>query len=208
MIEKYPTALLIKDRWGDIPLTYALYAEASIEVINFLFKTHRQMWGDMPFDFAHIIETVAAKITSAEYVRNVIRAQRAHFPSLEIDWQSLYWEDITIDMYRVLVEASVSLRYICMSEEHRSIIDARVLDIKHGNVDEERYFVEIRDLVRNYARLHHEHLLDATTILELALWKAIYLHSRDCNQGLTRAECRTDAGRCAEVVIKLVLAFL
>ena len=34
MIEKYPNALLIKDRWGDIPLTYALFAEASMEETN------------------------------------------------------------------------------------------------------------------------------------------------------------------------------
>ena len=46
MIEKYPNALLIEDRWGDIPLTYALYAEVSIAVIYFLFKTHRQMCGE------------------------------------------------------------------------------------------------------------------------------------------------------------------
>jgi hypothetical protein len=107
------------------------------------------------------------------------------------------WQDITIDMYRVLVEASVLSRYIRMSEEHRSIIDASVLDINDEiNEDKERYFVEIRE-VTNYARLHHEHLLDATTIIELALWKAINLHSRDGNQGLTRVEYRTDAGRCA-----------
>jgi hypothetical protein len=53
MIEKkYPNALLIEDRWGDIPLTDALYAEASIAVIYFLFKTHRQMWGTCPLILA------------------------------------------------------------------------------------------------------------------------------------------------------------
>ena len=118
MIEHNPNALLTKDVWGDVPLSYTLYSEASMEVIHFLFKMHRQMWGTLPFDFAHIIETVAAKITSAEFVRNVIRAQRAHFPFLEIDWQSLDWQDITIDMYRVLVEASILSHYIRMSEEH------------------------------------------------------------------------------------------
>ena len=48
MIEKYPNALRTKDVWGDVPLAYALYAEASIDVICFLFKTHRQMWGTCP----------------------------------------------------------------------------------------------------------------------------------------------------------------
>ena len=105
-----------------------------------------------------------------------------------------------------------------------SIIDARVLamddeirrrdaDVDEiGEEDDERRiahnYEEIRDLVTNYARLHHEHLLEVTTILELALWKAVILRSRNDNQELTRDECRADAGRCAEVVIKLVLAFL
>jgi len=123
-------------------------------------------------------------------------------------------------MYRVLVEASVSSRYICMSEEHKSIIDARVRDIQN-EIDEDEdqndetsrirllhCCEEIRNLVTNYAILHHEHLLKATTILELALWKAVFLRSRNVNQELTRVECRADAGRCAEVVIKLVLTFL
>jgi hypothetical protein len=62
MIEKCATALLFEDLWGDIPLIYALYAEASIEVINFLFKTHRQMWGDMPFNFGDMIMTLVEKM--------------------------------------------------------------------------------------------------------------------------------------------------
>jgi hypothetical protein len=226
MIEKYPNALRTKDVWGDVPLAYALYAEASIDVIYFLFKTHRQMWGNMPFDFANVIKELAARLASVEFLRNVIRAQRTHFSGLRVDWQSLLnlyfvdWQDIDIGKYRVLVEASVSSRYICMSEDHRSIIDARVCEIrKEMDEDEDEndetsrirfshFFEEIRELVTNYAHLHHEYLLKATTILELALWKAVILRSRNDNQELTRVECRADAGRCAEVVTKLVLTFL
>ena len=79
---------------------------------------------------------------------------------------------------------------------------------KTENGDYSQFFEEIRDLVTSYARLHHEQLQEATTILELALWKALLLRSSDDKQGLTRVECRTDAGRCAEVIIKLVLTFL
>jgi hypothetical protein len=231
MIEKYPNALLTKDLWGAIPLTYALYAEASIEVIHFLFKTHRQKWGNMPFDFGDMMLGLAGKIrasASVEYMRNVICAQRIHFPDLRVDWQEIMESDdmngfdTDIGMYRVLIEASVSSRYICMSEEHRTTIDARVREIddeittiaEEGTDDDAdagtiiQYYFEIRDLVTNYARLHHEHLTEVTTILELALWKAAILLSSDYKQGLTRVECRTDAGRCAEIVIKHVLPFL
>jgi hypothetical protein len=223
MIDKYPNALLIEDCWGDLPLNYALYAEAPIEVINFLFKTHRQMWGDMPFDFGDMIQTVA-HIAYPDYVRDVIRAQRAHFPSLVIDWQRLVneiMESVDIGTFRVLVETSVSSRSVCMSEEHRSIIDARVCEfedendnaILEGDDDEaERRivhsYVEIRTMISNYALLYNEFLVQATTILELVLWKAAILRSSQDNQARSRVECRADAGCCAEVVIKGVLTFL
>jgi hypothetical protein len=228
MIDKYPNALLIEDRWGDLPLNYALYAEARIKVINFLFKMHRQMWGDMPFDFGHMIQRVA-QFAYPDYLRDVIRAQRAHFPSLAIDWQSLVntcivdWKKgIPFVMFRVLVETSVSSRSVCMSEEHRSIIDARVCEFEYendnANLEEEddneterrivHSYVEIRHMISNYALLYKEFLLEATAILELALWKATILRSSQDNQARTRVECRADAGRCAEVVIKGVLTFL
>ena len=115
MIEKYPNALLIKDHWGDIPLIYSLYAEASTKVIHFLFETHRLRWGTLPFDFSHAIETLAAKIESAEYVRDVILAQRVHFPSLAIDWQGIVHRFVGpyINVFRELIEASVSSRSFC-----------------------------------------------------------------------------------------------
>jgi hypothetical protein len=227
MIDKYPNALLIEDRWGDLPLNYALYAEAPIKVINFLFKTHRQMWGDMPFDFGHMIQRVA-QFAYQDYLRDVIRAQRAHFPSLAIDWQRLVntciveWKKaIPIGMFRVLVETSVSSRSVCMSKEHRSIIDARVCEFEdendNANPEEDddeaerrivHSYVEIRTMISNYALLYNEFLLEATTILELALWKAAILRSSQDYQARTRVECRADAGRCAEVGIKGVLTFL
>jgi hypothetical protein len=111
-----------------------------------------------------------------------------------------------------------------MSEEHQFIVDARLCEIRDdfmnadvGVMNEDLgiemdgemiigYYEEIRVMDTNYARLHHEHLTVAVTILELALWKAMILCSSGDKQG--SVECQTDAGRCAEVVIKLVLAFL
>jgi hypothetical protein len=43
MIKKFPNALVTEDHWGDFPLTHALYAQVSMEVIHFLFKTHREL---------------------------------------------------------------------------------------------------------------------------------------------------------------------
>ena len=74
------------------------------------------MWGNMPYDFGHMIERRAAnRGASADFLREVIWAQRVHFPALVVDWHSIVNQFITeflIDMstpklFWVLVEASV-----------------------------------------------------------------------------------------------------
>ena len=184
MIEKYPGAMLIEDRWGEVPLVYALFGEAPIEVIHFLLESHMQRWRAMPFDFGVMILRLAKKLgTSAEYVRDVIWAQRTHHRALEIDWQRIVDEsirarrDIPIRMFSILVEASVSKRLVCMSDEHRIEVDARLREIEtnienrdfrtNPNLD---YYGEIHDMVTSYVRLHHGQLKEAITILELAFW--------------------------------------
>ena len=52
--------------------------------------------------------------------------------------------------------------------------------------DYSQFFEEIRDLVTSYARLHHEQLQEAATILELALWNAMIIRSRNDKQDFKR----------------------
>jgi hypothetical protein len=47
MVEKYPSAMLIEDRWGEVPLAYALFGEAPMKIIRFLLETHMQRWQAM-----------------------------------------------------------------------------------------------------------------------------------------------------------------
>ena len=91
----------------------------------------------MPFDFGNMIMTLVENaVTSTDFLRNLIWAQRVHFPDLRVDWQGIL-NDHVIDqlskiplrLFRVLVEASVSSRSICMSEEHQYIVDAKVWEI-------------------------------------------------------------------------------
>ena len=219
MVEKYPSAMLIKDRWGEVPLVYALFGEAPMEVIHFLLESHMQRWHSMPFDFGGMILRLATKQgTSAGFVRSVIRAQRTHHRVLEIDWQRIVDESIRgrhtifISVFSVLVEASVSKRSICMNKAHRIEVDARLhaieIDMDDARLHERhfQYYEEIRDLVTRYVQLHHGQLREAITILELALWKAMICLKVDDQE--SRNECRTNGGRCLEVVITHVLAFL
>jgi hypothetical protein len=126
MIEKCPDAMLIQDKWGKVPLDYALLGKASIAIIDLLFATHSKRWESLPFDFGNMIQRLA-RMHKPQFVRDVIRVQRTHFPSLVVDWQHIVTQTlsqdddfripirdddnrITIGFFRVLVEASLSVR--------------------------------------------------------------------------------------------------
>ena len=127
---------------------------------------------------------------SVEFVRDVIRAQRIYFRGLVVDWQQIVAESmirghrVPIGMFRVLVEASVSMRSLSMSEEHRVMVNTRVREIEgneeyvnaddDGDMDVEddvviHFYEEICDLVTRYAQLHHEMLSEAAIILCLVM---------------------------------------
>ena len=181
MIEKCPDAVLFQDKWGEVPLDYALLGKASVavevEVLDFLFETHSKRWEDMPFDFGNMIQRLARMNKPAQFVRDVIRVQRTHFPSLVVDWQhivaqsfSQYDEDrILIGTFRVFVEASISVRlYNCMSEDNRIEVDTRIREIENDDAYVEnvnhysnhqrvfQYYAGIRDMVTRFVQLQHE----------------------------------------------------
>jgi hypothetical protein len=138
MVEKYPDAMLIQDIWNHnhLPLEYALLRMASVavEVLDFLFETHSTRWGALPFEFDDLIQFLAKMGKPAQFLRNVIRVQRTHFPNLDVDWQHIVTESrvdrAPIGSFLVLVEASASVRrYNCMSDKHRIEVDSRIREI-------------------------------------------------------------------------------
>ena len=91
---------------------------------------------------------------------------------------------VPLGMFRVLVEAIVSMRSVSMSEEHQVMVNTRVCEIEGNeeyinadsifNMDVEddiviHFYEEICDLVTHYAQLHHEMLSEAAIILCLVM---------------------------------------
>jgi hypothetical protein len=131
IITKFSDTILIKDNWCKLPIMYALYGEAPLEVIRYFLEEHCQRRDTVPFDFGEMILKLAKKQgTSADYMRGVIHAQRTHFRGLEVDWRQIVDESIECNiplvMFQVLVEASVSAHSICMNVEHQIEVEIEV----------------------------------------------------------------------------------
>ena len=170
------------------------------------------------------------KGTSGEFIQSTIRAQRTYFPNLDVEWgrivdESVRLSSISIQMFRLLVEASVSKRSSCMSSEHQMEIDSRINGISNDAAGMREEREQLRQLITDYAQLYSQQLKEATTLIELALWKVKLDESNllrinvdgNCQkmgrdkkrvkvESLTREECRVKCG--AEEVVPSILSYL
>jgi len=240
-----PNAYIAKDEWGGFPLAYIIWSEAPKEVLHLFLEMHRRNAGTIPLDFSAIIKELA-NFAFGDYMRQIIQAQRTYFRDLEIDWQiigeRIFWifqrqykRDLFInpveyeyydggyvvhvrEAVRVLMEASVSQRAVCMSLEHQSDIENAIVSMREvrdefGNVyDCDDDYDDIRYMVIRYADQYHNELVEATTTLELALWKMLLAEALQLNQNIMMNDrsirrIRSESGQVFNVVIPNVLSF-
>ena len=213
LIDYYPDALITKDKWGETPLFYLLLSGPSMEVIHYFFEMHRRKWGTVPIDFGAIIKMLA-KYKSIDYVRYIIKAQRTYFPGLKIDWKNIidesfacFWEG------RLLFKASSFAGSSEMSSEQEAEVNRRYDDIFASDHKYEA-LVEIHRLIIDSIRVHNEFLMDASTLLEMVLWKMMLNESshhrkrKKIDDRHARMDIRLNSGKMFQAVIPSVVSFL
>lgn len=134
IVDDCPDAMISTDIWGETPLGYAMLSRAPNDVIHYFFEMHKQKWGELPFDFGKKIK-ILALCKSAEFIRQIIQAQRTYFSELVVNWQEIVdefmifnkyksvFQKIPISMFRVLAEASAFSLPVCVNLEDQQKID-------------------------------------------------------------------------------------
>jgi hypothetical protein len=168
-----PNAFVARDKWGDLPLAYIIWSEAPMEVLHFFLEMHRRNARTIPNDFSAVIKRLAV-FASGEHLRRVIQAQRTYFPELVVDWQSIgagilldFQEQNNQDGFsvvhrqtvRVLLEASVSQRAVCMSLEHQLHIENAITQRVHQEFDFDYDDIRQMSEVSSFS-LHQEYEYD------------------------------------------------
>ncbi|KAL9178713.1 hypothetical protein ACHAXT_003844 [Thalassiosira profunda] len=103
VVRKFPSYLVTKDKWGKEPLYYALVGEAPLDILQFLFGAHRDVWGGLPFDFADMVKQLLnSKETTVDFMHRLFEAQRSAFPDMVLNLESIIVGD---DMARRVNEA-------------------------------------------------------------------------------------------------------
>jgi len=214
LIEKYPETLVVKDKWGDIPLLYALWCNAPTEVVDLLVESYKTNHPEYEFDWKGMIRTLAkASVTHANIHELVMLSDQKYgmqqvvlalatcnkqgFRSL------LYTSDET---FRYLLRLSISDRLDTLDvERFQEDLKNRINEVgEEISRDEDTQAV--------YDRLAtYESIKEGTSVLELALWKAKIDESRNKRtrvgedvsyRDLCRINCRVD------IVIRNVLPYL
>ena len=222
LIEKYPETLIMKDKWGDIPLLYAIWCNASAEVVDLLVESYKSNHPDYEFDWKGMIQTMAKRNVPLAIIQRLINTQRRSFPDQEYDIQTVVLELAVcdteqwafkngkytrIETFKYLFQVSITKRLDSLGirrwrEELEDGIST--LPEKVGNRD--------RDTQAVYERLAtYESIKEGTSVLELAVWKAEIDKGRNKRQRVEgedsyKEQCRVNCG--ADVIIRNVLPYL
>ena len=214
LIEKYPDALITKDKWGDTPLAYVLLSESSMDIVHYFFEVHRRLWGTIPIDFGEIIKIISSRLRpSAGYVKYTIRAQRTYFPDLKIDWNHII-QSLRVD--KDLMKAIFFAGSSEMSSERKAEVQRRNSEYLDRDIEEQKKMFKASErFIVDSMQEYHDFLIDTTTVLELVLWRMLL---NDASQqrkrkriidGLkVRKNTRLNGGKMFQVVIPNVLSFL
>jgi hypothetical protein len=230
IVENYPTNLITKDRWGALPLLYAFWGAAPMEIIQFLLESYQSLYPNHAFNWTMMVETMGRTDTPKENIENLLRVKQMHFPEQPIDWDYLL-DEFASNSYvsfpgapfqermHFLINCSISTRVEalpfkvwrnCISNMiHMATFDwiEDSSDILHRIQDKLVFFEN--ELPK---------LKEATTMLELALWKKRINDTKHqkkmaCSrkkiktvESRTRQQVRVTCG--ADVVIGHVLPFL
>ena len=230
IVDKYPTNLITKDRWGAVPLLYAFWGAAPAEIIQFLLNSYRSLYPGYVFNWMMMVETMGRCDTPKESIENLLCVRQMHFPEQPIDWEYLLDEfvkpsDLTFhgspfqERMQFLVMCGISDRVEALAFKLWRDHILKMIHTAKFQYNEECFYIcrGIREKIV-YFEDEYPKLKECTTILELALWKlrmneSILLEKATrcrkkvkTDESSMRMQCRVTCG--ADVIIRHVLPYL
>ena len=224
LIEKYPETLIMKDKWGDIPLMYAIWCNAPAEVVDLLVESHKSLHPDYELGWSGMLKTLVRRNVPLANIQRLINTQQQISPDCNYNMQGIVLQLVTsatgleafgrrctsIETFRYLLRISVTDRLDSLGiGRWREELENRVSSLpKYGL----RVSKRGEDTKAVYDRLAtYESIKEATSVLELSLWKTKIDDSRNMR---TRTEendsykeqCRINCG--ADIIIRNVLPYL
>jgi hypothetical protein len=219
IIDNYPTNLITEDAWGATPLLYAVWGNASTEILQFLLESHQLHFPDHEFNWTMMVKTMGQANAPLAVIQNLLDVHHRLCPDYNIDWDRILEE-----LARDEDEPYASPATFCFLTRCSIATRVSAIGVKNFRDDMADYWMGNKDrdfnreMWRNetltkleYYESEYQKMKESTSSLELALWKMnidastieIFDAMGDNNN---RLECRTNCG--ADFVIENVLPYL
>ena len=125
MIEKYPETLVTKDRWGALPLLYAVWGSAPDEDVQILVDSYRTLYPYYVLNWSKMIQTLGIAGAPVEVIQNLLDLREESFPDQLIDWDAVIESlvvntscDSRSETYQFLVKCSFMERINAIGLKH------------------------------------------------------------------------------------------
>jgi len=182
LITKYPESLIIEDRWGAIPLLYAIWGDAPSEIIQLLVDSYKSIYPNHEFEWTEMTATLNKANAPLDVIRNLLDIHERSFSDQSIDWDIVlekvalsgftlsYEEEAAQKRLRCLVKYSMTKRIRAIGlRQYRDYMSNRIegeitMGQKHNWLD------GVKSNLGDYEKKYRE-LKEATAMVELALWK-------------------------------------
>jgi hypothetical protein len=230
IVEKYPANLITEDRWGALPLLYAFWGAAPDEIIQFLLESYQSLYPGHVFNWTMMVKTIGRCDTPKENIENLLRVNLMHFPEQPIDWEYLLDEfasNSLVSINGAPLQERMRFLFTCGLSERMEALAFQVWRCQITNMistaqwrnDNSAFLHQIQEKLTHFED-EFLRLKEATSILELKLWKVRMTMDTDIHQEIIcsqqkkvrvdqsefRRQCRVTCG--ASVVIGHVLPFL
>ena len=229
----------MKDKWGALPLFYALWGNAPSDVVQFLLESYKSIYPTHAFDWGTMVKTLGRASAPSNVIQRLLDVQEECFPQQCIDWDIILEQlDEPTDWHSKEAAAHcVTFRYLISHvvtkrmnkiglkqwrDEMADKLDEWSTPGRKGHDEAWRiyrcgrkaYRADIMSKLAHY-ETEYQKLLEATSVLELVLWK-IKIDDSDCRQNEAkkmkmddagfRKQCRISCG--ADHVIRNVLPYI
>ena len=232
LIEKHPESLITKDRWGALPILYAVWKDVSSEIMTLLIKSYQSIFPNYEFDWNMMLETLGHVDATGDLIHRLRNIHR-HVPDQCIDWDALVENAtihsnsnhltfitensfITLVICRVIKRARELLRIKTLHNEMDAVVMRSIPEGTQGRRD----FVEMFHKELDGCEDKYNRFMEALTSIELVLWKnkmddccgqqkktrrSKKMRMDDSNM---RKQCRLRCGAETNIVIEHVLPYL
>jgi hypothetical protein len=229
IVEKYPVNLITEDSWGALPLLYAFWGAAPAEIIEFLLQSYLSLYPGFEFNWTMMVETMGRTDTPKERIESLLCVKQIHFPEQPIDWEYLLNEFVHPTQHSfggLPFQEQMRFLFMCGMSERAEALPFKVWRDHITNMIQTAVFQWNRDnsIILRSTRIKLAHfedelpkLKEATTLLEIALWK-VRMNENNLQEGTHhpkkfktdessfRRQCRVTCG--GDVVIRHMLPFL